>query len=83
MRLLHELKRLPHWLNPVTLFLYYPILLIMGLHPQYKHKVLLWSMTHGLDSWIASEDEHFYRNGIRALPERWEKVVANDGQYFE
>ena len=23
-----------------------------------------------LDSWIASEDEHFYRNGIRALPER-------------
>ena len=36
-----------------------------------------------LDSWIASEDEHFYRNGIRALPERWAKVVANDGQYFE
>ena len=24
-----------------------------------------------LDSWIASKDEHFYRNGIRALPERW------------
>ena len=22
-----------------------------------------------LDSWIASKDEHFYRNGIRALPE--------------
>ena len=36
-----------------------------------------------LDSWIASKDELFYRNGIRALPERWEKVVANDGQYFE
>ena len=36
-----------------------------------------------LDSWIASKDEHFYRNGIRALPERWAKVVANDGQYFE
>lgn len=36
-----------------------------------------------LDSWIASKDEHFYRNGIRALPERWEKVVASDGQYFE
>ena len=36
-----------------------------------------------LDSWIASKDEHFYRNGIRALPERWTKVVANDGQYFE
>ena len=36
-----------------------------------------------LDSWIASKDEHFYPNGIRALPERWAKVVANDGQYFE
>ena len=36
-----------------------------------------------LDSWIATKDEHFYRNGIRALPERWTKVVANDRQYFE
>ena len=36
-----------------------------------------------LHSWIASEDEYFYRNGIRAIPERWAKVVANDGQYFE
>ena len=36
-----------------------------------------------LDSWIASKNEHFYRNGIRALPERWAKVVANDGKYFE
>ena len=34
-------------------------------------------------SWIASKDEHFYCNGIRALLERWEKVVAYDGQYFE
>ena len=36
-----------------------------------------------LDSWIASKDEHFYRNCIRALLERWAKFVANDGQYFE
>ena len=35
-----------------------------------------------LDSWITSKDEHFYRNGIRALPGRWAKAVANDGQYF-
>ena len=67
--------------------------------PQLVHLPYLFqSMAHGLvyqqfrsykdiekwlDSWIASEDEHLYRNGIRALPERWEKVVANDGQYFE
>ena len=36
-----------------------------------------------LNSWIASKDEHFYPDGIRALPERWAKVVANDGKYFE
>ena len=36
-----------------------------------------------IDTWIASKDEHFYRNGIRALPERWTKVVANDGQDFD
>ena len=36
-----------------------------------------------LDSWIASKHEHFYRNGIQALPERWAKVIANYGQYFE
>ncbi|EFN83583.1 Histone-lysine N-methyltransferase SETMAR, partial [Harpegnathos saltator] len=55
------------------------------------------SMAHGLskqrftsyedtknwvDSWIASKDEEFFQRGIRMLPERWEKVVANDGQYF-
>ena len=36
-----------------------------------------------LDSWIPSKEEHFYRNGIRALPERLAKFVANDGQCFE
>ena len=36
-----------------------------------------------LDSRIASKDKHFYRNRIRALPERWAKVLANDGQYFK
>ena len=25
-------------------------------------------------SWIDSKDEHFYRNGIRALPQKWEKL---------
>ena len=56
------------------------------------------SMTHGLseqhftsredtknciDDWIASKDEAFFRRGIHMLPERWEKVVASDGHYFE
>jgi len=36
-----------------------------------------------IDSWIASKDDQFFRRGIRTLPERWEKVMASDGQYFE
>ncbi|GBP87731.1 Mariner Mos1 transposase [Eumeta japonica] len=36
-----------------------------------------------VDSWIASKDKEFFRLGIRTLPERWKKVVANDGQYFD
>ncbi|KAG5321876.1 MOS1T transposase, partial [Pseudoatta argentina] len=35
-----------------------------------------------IDKWIASKDEAFFQRGIRMLPERWEKVVASDGQYF-
>ena len=56
------------------------------------------SMTHGLsekcftsyedtkkwvDSWIAAKGESLFRRGIRMLPERWEKVVASEGKYFE
>ena len=36
-----------------------------------------------IDSWIASKDDQFFRREIRTLPERWEKVVTSDGQYFE
>jgi len=35
-----------------------------------------------LQNWIASKDESFFRDGWRKLPERWEKVVGSDGQYF-
>jgi len=35
-----------------------------------------------LQNWIASKDKSFFRDGIRRLPERWEKVVGSDGQYF-
>ena len=35
-----------------------------------------------IDSKIASKDMSFFRRGIHILPERWEKVVSSDGQYF-
>jgi len=34
-----------------------------------------------IENWI-SKDESFFRDGIRKLPERWEKIVSSDGQYF-
>jgi len=36
-----------------------------------------------IDMWIASKDEQFFRRRIRTLPERWKKVMASDGHYFE
>lgn len=36
-----------------------------------------------IDAWIASKDANFFWRGIHLLSERWAKVVANDGQYFE
>ncbi|EGI59573.1 Mariner Mos1 transposase, partial [Acromyrmex echinatior] len=36
-----------------------------------------------IDNWIVSKNEAFFQRGVRMLPERWEKVVASDGQYFQ
>ena len=36
-----------------------------------------------IDSRIASKDDQFFRRRIHTLPERWEKVIVSDGQYFE
>ena len=36
-----------------------------------------------VNSWIASKDEKFFKQGIRVLPERWSRVVERDGRYFE
>ncbi|VVC30765.1 Transposase, type 1,Winged helix-turn-helix DNA-binding domain [Cinara cedri] len=32
-----------------------------------------------IDSWIVSKDEQFFQK----LPQKWQKVVASDGKYFE
>ena len=59
---------------------------------------LFWSMAHGLaeqhfhpyedakkwvDLWLASKDVLFFRCGIQMQPEKWEKVVASNRQYFQ
>ncbi|KAG5307607.1 MOS1T transposase, partial [Pseudoatta argentina] len=84
--LLHDNAR-PHVAKPVKTYFF---------KTYYFH--LFRSMAHGLadrrfhsyeeaqkwiDSWIASKDMSFFRRGIHVLPERWEKVVSSDGQYFK
>jgi histone-lysine N-methyltransferase SETMAR len=51
---------------------------LAGQHFRSLDEVKIW-----LDAWIGSKSAEFFRDGIRELPERWEKVVASDGQYFE
>ena len=35
-----------------------------------------------LDSFLAAQPAQFFWDGIHKLPERWEKVIVTDGQYF-
>ena len=36
-----------------------------------------------LDSFLAAKPAQFSWDGIHKLPERWEKVIASDWQYYE
>lgn len=35
-----------------------------------------------LEEFFESKPKKFYRRGIETLPERWEKIVQNEGKYF-
>ncbi len=35
-----------------------------------------------LDEFFASKPQSFYRDGIRQLPNRWQMVISNEGNYF-
>ncbi len=36
-----------------------------------------------LEHWIEEKPQSFFAQGIRKLPEWWEKCVAQNGMYFE
>lgn len=38
---------------------------------------------NGCRNFFASKTSEWYRNQIRKLAERWQKVFENDGLYFE
>jgi [histone H3]-lysine36 N-dimethyltransferase SETMAR len=41
------------------------------------------SIKKDLDSYFSSRPEGFYKSEIEPMPERWEKVTLNDGNYFD
>ena len=51
---------------------------LSGVHFRAFEEVRKW-----VDNFIASKDETFFASGIRKLPERWLKVIDNDGDYFD
>ena len=69
----------PHAARPIILYLFRSM--VHGLaHQRFRsyEEIKKW-----IDSWIASKDASFFRDGIRQFPERCNKVLASDGQYFK
>ena len=52
-----------------------------GLPEQHLHSCE--EVKNWIDEWLASKDERWYWGGIRQLPKKWKKVIANDGRYFD
>uniref|UniRef100_A0A1I7XK59 HTH_48 domain-containing protein n=1 Tax=Heterorhabditis bacteriophora TaxID=37862 RepID=A0A1I7XK59_HETBA len=36
-----------------------------------------------IDDFIGSKSTSFFHEGIRKLPERWQKVIESEGKYFD
>jgi hypothetical protein len=49
----------------------------------FSEKTGLKSIQKALGSYFLSRSESFYKKGIQLLPERWEKVILNDENYFD
>ena len=48
-----------------------------------QHFISYENVRKWLDDWFASKERQFFWRGIHQLPDRWEKCIASDDQYFE
>ena len=48
-----------------------------------KHFKTLENLQNSIDEYFGSKNEDFFWKGIHDLPNRWEKVIAADGDYFD
>ena len=55
-----------------------------GLHTFLKstHSNNAAELQQNIENYINSKDESFYQKGIHSLPERWQWVAANNGEYY-
>ena len=51
---------------------------LQGVHFQTFEEVQKW-----VDNFFASKSQEFFREGIHELPIRWQKVLDNNGEYFD
>ena len=40
-------------------------------------------MRESLEEFFASKDRDWYRHGLTRLEEQWQKVIENNGEYFD
>ena len=61
----------------------YYLFALMGHALSDQHFTSYENVRKWLDDWFASRERQFFWRGIHQLPDRWEKCIASDGQYFE
>ena len=61
----------------------YYLLASMGLALSDQHFTSYENVRKWLDDWFASRERQCFWRDIHQLPDRWEKCIASDGQYFE
>ena len=55
----------------------------MKQHLRGRHFADLPALASSVHQWVKSTPEHWFAEGIRKLPERWDKCVALKGEYVE
>uniref|UniRef100_A0A914EQ80 Mos1 transposase HTH domain-containing protein n=1 Tax=Acrobeloides nanus TaxID=290746 RepID=A0A914EQ80_9BILA len=52
-------------------------------HPSVTTRITIEEMRESLTEFFDSKDRDWYRRGIHRLEEQWQKVIENNGEYFD
>lgn len=77
-------EALPHVANSPDLFpSSYHLFPVLGFALSNQRFGSLEHIEQWLDRWFSTKDGSFFWRGLQQLPERWEKCIQSDGNYFE